>query len=78
MSPAVHHEVGVSIGEALVVDDLGVLEAHLAGQFHGGLARGEAVGDRQREAELHDPVAVVVGVGLDVLLRKFGPDVRQR
>ncbi len=64
----VHHEVGVAVGEALVVDDLGMLEAHLAGQLHGGLARGEAIGDRQREAELHDPVAVVVGVGLDVLL----------
>ena len=59
---AVHHEVRVALGELLVVDDLGLLEAHLAGQLERGLARRQRVGHRQREAHLHEPVAEVVGV----------------
>ena len=61
---AEHHEVRVAVGQLLVVDDLGVLEAHLRRQLLRGLARRQAVGDGQREAELHDPVAEVVGVRL--------------
>ena len=64
---AEHHEVRVSVGQALIVDDLGVLEAHLPRQLLRGLARGEPVGHGQREAELHDPVAEMVGVGLHAL-----------
>ncbi len=64
---AEHHEVGVAVGQALVVDDLGVLEPHLRRQLLGGPARRQAVGDGQGEAELDDPVAEMVGVGLDAL-----------
>ena len=64
---AEHHEVGVAVGQALIVDDLGMLEAHLHRQLLGGLARRQAIGDGQREAELHDAVAQMVGVRLDVL-----------
>ena len=66
LAGAVHHEVGVTVGEALVVDHLGVLQAHLAGELQRGLARGLSVGYGQGEGELHEPVAVVVGVGPDV------------
>jgi len=41
-----------------------VLEAHLPRELLRGLARGQPVGHGQREAELHDPVAEMVGVGL--------------
>ena len=62
---AEHHEVRVAVGQLLVVHDLRVLEAHLRRQLLRRLARRQAVGHGQREAELHDPVAEVVGVGLD-------------
>jgi len=44
-----------------------MLEAQLRDELLRGLARGQAVGDGQREAHLHDPVAEVVGVRLDLL-----------
>ena len=62
---AEHHEVRVAVGQALVVDHLGTPQPHLRRELLGGPARREPVGHRQREAQLHDPVAEMVGVGLD-------------
>ena len=64
---AVHDEVGVALGQLLVVDDLGLLKAHRDGQLERRPAGGQRVGHRQREAHLHEPVSEMVGVWPDRL-----------